>query len=464
MSGTSTRTFDPRVIGAVIVAAILGFIGYWLLTAFSPELSSGQNGRAHALSRSAVSYSALVEVLRRTNHDVAIGRFIPEFPAEEAEPGLLVLTMDQQFGGAPVEDVLARYPQRTVLIVLPKWQVMADPQRRGWVQHYPGLGDNGPLQRPQPRQGDAADDGAGGEIEVPVLAPQSDGALFGPHRLLPVNGAPTNLSGIVGGEMVRLPTPRSRPRSISGDRFATVVPLGEGALLARWEQPQAGGGGDEADGDYSADGADDAASAGPLPGRTIYVLADPDILNNIGMADPARATAAVALLDALGAHDEGVTFDVTLNGLGASDRSLLRLAFTPPFLGLTLCLAIAALLALWQGFVRFGPALREVRSIAFGKAALVANSAQLIVQARRLPGFADRYVAMVREAAVQRLHAPSGLAGAALDRWLDRFTDRRGRTFSELAATLERARSAHDIVASASALGQWRKDILRDSH
>ena len=108
--------------------------------------------------------------------------------------------------------------------------------------------------------------------------------------------------------------------------------------------------------------------------------------------------------------------------------------------------------------------LRELRTIAFGKAALVANSAQLIVQARRLPGFADRYVAMVREAAAQRLHAPTGLAGVALDRWLDRFTDSQGRRFSELAARLEQARSAPDIVAGASALGQWRKDILRDSH
>ncbi len=458
MSGTATamgpaRAFDPRIIGALIVAAILGFIGYWVLTAFSPELSSGQNGRAHALSRSAVSYSALVEVMRRTNHEVAVGRFIPEFPAREVEPGLLILTMDDQLGSASVEDVLARYPQRTVLIVLPKWTVMADPQRRGYVQHYPGMGDNGPLETPRRGQGDAPESG----FEVPMLAPQSNGALFGPHRLVPVTDASAMLSGTVAGEALRLPTPRRRPRSIAGDRFTPVVGLGDGALLALWDQPQPAAGADN-------DGAFQSETAGPLPGRSIYVLADPDILNNIGMADPVRATAAVALLDALGAHDEGVTFDVTLNGLGASDQSLLRLAFTPPFLGLTLCLVVAALLALWQGFVRFGPALRETRTVAFGKAALVANSAQLIVQARRLPGFADRYVSMVREAAAQRLHAPSGLAGAALDRWLDRFTDSQGSRFSDLSNALERARTSTDIVAGASALGQWRKDILRDSH
>lgn len=472
MSGEApARSFDPRIIGALIVAAILGFIGYWVLTAFSPELSDGQDGRAHALSRSAVSYSALVDVLRRTGRDPVIGRAIPEFPADEAEPGLLVLTMEDRFGSASVEDVLARYPQRTVLIVLPKWAVMADPRRRGWVQHFPGMGDAGPIAPPR-HEGDAAAksdrpaDEEVADIVVPMMGPQSNGRLFGPHRLIPVDGAPASVSGLVDGQFLIVPTPRARPRSIAGDRFTAVVPLGKGALLARWDQPEADEreGADDDNGGFNPEtGAIDEA-VDPLPGRTIYVLADPDMLNNIGMNDPARATAAVALLDALGASDEGVTFDVTLNGLGASDRSLLRLAFTPPFLGLTLCLLIAALLALWQGFVRFGPPLRDLRSIAFGKAALVANSAQLIVQARRLPGFADRYVNMVREAAAQRLHAPTALAGVALDRWLDRFTDSQGRSFSELASALERARTSTDIVAGAAALGQWRKDILRDSH
>lgn len=469
MSGTpSARTFDPRLIGAVIVAAILGFIGYWVLTAFSPELSSGQDGRAHALSRSAVGYSALVEVVRRKGDDVQVGRRISEFPAERSTPGLLVLTLDGGFGAASLADTLSRYPQRTVLIVLPKWAVAAHKQRRGWVQHYPGMGDDGLLEPPA-EQEQAAQGADGDAQEVPMMLPppMSNGAALGPHRLVPVTGAPPQVSGVVAGGTVTLPTPRSRPRSISGDRFKPVLPMGDGSMLAIWDQPvadtEAGEGG--AEGSFNPDtGLYEDKPSGPLPGRTIYVLADPDILNNIGMADPARATAAVALLDALGAKQDGVTFDVTMNGLGASDRSLLRLAFTPPFLGLTLCLIIAALLALWQGFVRFGPPLRELRAIAFGKAALVANSALLIVQARRLPGFADRYVAMVREAAAHRLHAPTGLAGAALDRWLDRFTDQRGRTFSELAAALERARSVNDIVAGAQALGRWRKDILRDSH
>lgn len=465
MSGTaSSRTFDPRLIGAVIVAAILGFIGYWLLTAFSPELSSGQNGRAHALSRSAIGYSALVEVVRQRGDDVQIGRRIAVFPVQHSQQGLLVLTLDGGFGAASLSDTLSRYPQRNVLIVVPKWFVAPHKQRRGWVQHFPGMGDDGPLQ---PTPSDAGETGEDAMADVPVMPTMSNGAALGPHRLLPVEGAPAQVSGFVAGRSIMLPVARHRPRAISGDRFTPVLPLGEGSLLAIWDQPagdSADGTDDDGESGFNPDTGLYEEPTGPLPGRTIFVLSDPDILNNIGMADPARATAAVALLDALGAADEGVTFDVTMNGLGASDRSLLRLALTPPFLGLTMCLVIAGLLALWQGFVRFGPPLRELRAIAFGKAALVANSALLIVQARRLPGFADRYVAMVREAAAHGLHAPAGLAGAALDRWLDRFIDSQGRTFSELAAALERARSVNDIVAGAQALGRWRKDILRDSH
>ncbi|MFM6854379.1 MAG: hypothetical protein ACKOUM_09905, partial [Sphingopyxis sp.] len=195
----------------------------------------------------------------------------------------------------------------------------------------------------------------------------------------------------------------------------------------------------------------------------LYVLSDPDVLNNLAMGDATRATAALRLLRAAAPAGAPVRFDVILNGLGADRRSILRTAFVPPFLGLTLCLLAATLLALWHGFVRFGPPWRQERRVALGKAGLVASSAQLIVQARRVPHFAARYGAMVREAAATRLQSPTGLTGDALDEWLDRFADARGRRFSQLLAQLESAQTQEDTVRCAAALGQWRKDILRDN-
>jgi hypothetical protein len=199
----------------------------------------------------------------------------------------------------------------------------------------------------------------------------------------------------------------------------------------------------------------------------LYILSDADLIANHGVATAERAQSAVALIGQI-APGQPVIFDVTLNGYGSS-RSLLRLAFTPPFLGLTLCLMMAGLLALLAGFVRFGPPLRDLRAVAFGKAALVANSARLIVQAQRVQHFAATYADHVRHSVARRMHAPANLSGSDLDAWLDRLG--RGRTggdraksFSGLAAALTTASSGSEAVARARALGQWRKDILRGDH
>ncbi len=408
MAGDTSRSFDPRIIGALVLAGFVGFVGYWLLTAFSPELSTGRNGGAHALSRSGVSFSAITEIARAAGRDVTIGR-----GRGDDAGGLVVFTPDVDDGSEQLAEALALYPDADILIVPHKWMTAPVEFRPSWVRALP-LGRSPTVA-----------------FDIPGLDDSSSLHLMASRGRV--------AQGEVYGITVTLPLPRGATQFARIEGATPLIRVGENALLVRVDYPVAGG-----------------------PARTVHVLADPDILNNHGIDDPARATAALALLDALGAR-YGLVFDVTLNGLGASERSFLRLALTPPFLGLTLGLLIAAMLALWQGFVRFGPPLAADRAVALGKAALVDNGAQLIVQSRRAPQFAARYAAMVREAAARRLHAPSGLAGAGLDRWLDRFADRRGRRFSDLVTALESARSPSDTLAGARALGEWRKDILRDS-
>lgn len=407
MAGDTSRSFDPRIIGALVLAGFIGFIGYWLLTAFSPELSTGRNGGTHALSRSAVSFSAITEIAKAAGRDVTVGR-----GRGGDASGLVVLTPDMRSTPEQIAQALDLYPDADILIVPNKWLTGPVELRPGWVRALP-------LDRTN-----------SGMFPLPGFDDRDLGLARPRERLL---------TATVYGTPVSLPVPRGATQILRNDDATTLIAAGDGALLARVDFPLADGG-----------------------ARTVHILADPDVLNNHGIDDPARATAALALLDALGAR-YGLVFDVTINGLGANDRSFLRLALTPPFLGLTLGLLIAAMLALWQGFVRFGPPLAADRAVALGKAALVDNGAELIVQARRAPQFAARYAAMVREAAARRLHAPSGLAGAGLDRWLDRFADRRGRRFSDLVSALESARSPSDTLAGARALGEWRKDILRDS-
>lgn len=411
MSAQSGGGFNVRVIAAVIIAGIVGFIGYWVLSAFAPELGSGRDGGAHSLSTAATGYSGVVELLRASGQPVSIVRNPEQGAPKDGQTrfgGLLVLTPDP---GTEPSDIIERLEkvEGPVLIILPKYQVQADPKHTGWV-----------MQR---------------------------GLLPAPEAMLAVGSWDTDLSTEVATfagvnrsvslwdePAFQLVMHSDQLRSISGKGSSPLIQVDGRTVLAK------------------------------LAGREdVFVLSDPDFVNNLAMKDAVHASSALALMRGIAGPGEPIAFDVTLNGLGAGSQSLLRLLFVPPFLGLTLCLIIAMLLALWQGFVRFGPAWREERNVAFGKAGLVANSARLIVQARRITNFASRYGAMVRESAARRLHAPTGLTGHALDQWLDRFADRQGQRFTTLLHALESAGNPVDIVRRAAALGQWRKDVLSES-
>lgn len=183
----------------------------------------------------------------------------------------------------------------------------------------------------------------------------------------------------------------------------------------------------------------------------VIFLAEPDLANNWGLAQPARAAAALALIDALDTGGTGrVTFDLTLNGFGGSEN-LLSLAFRPPFLAATLCLIMALAIVFWRALLRFGPAAAsDGPQTAFGKRQLVTNGAGLILRARRWPLLARPYGALI----TRRIARSLGLARperAAIDaRLAQRLPDE--EPFSREAARLEAARSPADILSAAEAL------------
>lgn len=399
--------FNPRIIGALIVAGIIGFIGFWVLSAFAPELSSGRNGGNHALSRSATGFAGIARLLSVDGRQATILR-TPGQRATGAEAtrygGLVVLTPDRTATAQDVVDRVAGLESDKV-IILPKHMTVPTLGGGDRVMRIGLAGDAGALLR-----------GFGGEVSTHTGAPAG--------RRVTVD--------IWGEGPITIPLPDT-VQTLSGDGIRPLVSV-DGRVLV-----------------------------GELEGRDdTYVIADPDIVNNLAMANDESAAAAVALIERLAARGEPVAFDVMMNGLGSDSRSLLRSAFVPPFLGLTLCLIALFLFLLWHGFVRFGPPVLAAAARVSGKAALVATGARLIVQARRVARFGPRYTDMVRDVAVRRLHAPASLSGHALDQWLDRFPDRRGRTFSGLAARLDTARTAIEAVEHAAALAQWRKDVLRD--
>jgi hypothetical protein len=389
--------FNPRLVAGLIVAGIAAFTAMLLLMAYGDNLGAGRDGRAHALSQAATGYKGLVTLVGGFHQT----RFVRS--AEQEGDDLLIVSLEPDTPPDRLRALLARRPNLPTLVILPKWWTVADPEHRGWVRALAPVAG---------RSQQAALDGAdiqAAEGPAPAAPVPGEAALAGID--FPVPAAAQTVSAKAYRPLLQLPGGRSLVAQIS-------------------DQPH-------------------------------YLLADPDLVNNHGLRDPARARAALALIERLNEDGESVGFDLTMNGFGTgASKSLLRLAFEPPFVAMTLALFAAAVLAGLHGAFRFGPARREARAIAFGKAALVENSAALIGLADREAQLGGAYVEMVREETARTTGA-QWLQGDKLDAYLDRL-GRPGRPrFSELAAQVRNAHDRPSLMAGARALTLWRKEIIR---
>jgi hypothetical protein len=191
-----------------------------------------------------------------------------------------------------------------------------------------------------------------------------------------------------------------------------------------------------------------------------FILSDPDVLNNQGLKTRSGAERAMALLNPIMVAGRTTSFDLTLMGFGA-DPNLLKLAFDPPFLPMTLCLLFAALLAGLHTLRRFGPPAHEQRKVAFGKRGIAENGAALLRLAKRRHMTGGRYAALIRDAVATASGAPAGLTGDALDTYLDRLSGE-GEPFTSLAARAEDAPDTRRLLIAARALHQWRRTVTRE--
>jgi len=389
-SGASGGAFTTRSVAILIAVGILTFVGMLVLGAYAPDLRSGRNGGAHALSNAAIGYSGIMRLAEATGRDPQIVRDIHRLDGED----LVILTPEA--GATDISMALKARGDLPTLVILPKWDTVGDRFHPGWAR-FTGMKD-----RREP-------DG--------VLAPRN---ILRTARYTS-GGRPLVISSSLPPLQFKAPKP---VQTIGGKDLTPLITDDRGHIVL-----------------------------GRIGKTPFYVLADPDLLSNIGMRDAVQARSALDLLDALNRRGaQSVAFDVTLNGFGASP-SPLKLAFDPPFLAMTLAIAIAALLAGVQATARFGAMRRRERAIAFGKTALIDNAAALVRKAGRHGALGPRYLDLVRERAGTVFGVPARLRDQAYDVYLDRLGGR--ARFSELA---EQARSATDprgMLQAAQALHHW---------
>ena len=400
---TDTRTaspFNAQVILWVIAAGILGVIAFLFLSTYAPELNQGDDGRGHALSKSAIGYSALVKL------ETELGNK-PELVRDEDDlknAGLLILTPEVGQDAGEIEKIIAARNGQPTFIILPKHETIPDLTHTGWVSDG-GLTPTSEVQKLLAKV-----------APVSVLRTRTTStATFSDHPapVMIFNNAP-NVQIISGEELTPILTDDQSPDTSKNS-----------IIIGRAE-------------------------------NNVFILADPDLLNNLGLADPHRAYAATRILDQMRpSNDPTITFDLTLNGFKQS-RGLLDLVVRPPFLALTIALIVAAIMALLNGLVRFGPPMVEARAIPRGKGALVENTADMLKLAKVEHQLGGRYAALIRELAGAQQGLPQGMSAEAMTARLDSLT-KQGAPFSELASRAEAAKNRTALLDAAQQLDHWRK-------
>jgi hypothetical protein len=395
--------FSPRAALGLVAVGAIAFIA--MLYAIGAGWTGGGNdGGSHALSKGLTGYAALASLLENTGVEVRRSRDVNALD----DPGLLVLTPPHDADGEELGRIVAE--RRTLgptLVVLPKWVTVpaqGDEARTGWT------------------------------------------ATVGTRRARWLSVIDGRLDVELGAKSVQSLTAREDgavPLVRRDDKILIGYLNDDGSYhaLDRWSgwDPPA-----EPDEDL----------------HPVVIVAEPDLLDNRGLGNRRNALNALKLIRATrGAAAGPVIFDVTLNGLGRA-RNLLTLAFSPPFVAATLALILAALAAAWRAFVRFGPPRLAARPLAYGKTALVENSAGLIRRAGRIRLLGAPYAALVGH----RLQRALGLPTSAPSEAIDAAQARRGLSgpaFTAEREALAAARKPHDLVRHAAALHAIERALSR---
>ena len=221
-----------RTMLIVLAVGIVSFAAMLVLGAYAPDLRSGRNGGAHALSNAATGFSGLVTLAEATDHNPVVVRTEQMLDSED----LAVLSPEK--AATNLNKVLALRETRPTLIILPKWKTSASADHRGWVT------SSGPVATSEP-QGVLAPEWPTvvqrqrGEGPLLTVAPAATGIQFTAPRLL---------------------------QTISGKRLTPLITDAQGHIvLAR------------------------------LGDRPLFLLADPDLLSNRAMADPQQVEQVCAV-------------------------------------------------------------------------------------------------------------------------------------------------------------------------
>jgi hypothetical protein len=402
---SSETVFSGRLLAGWIAGAVVVFaVSLYLMG--GGEVSGPESTGASTFSRSAVGHAGIADVLQRLGIAVVKSRYNS---LEKLTPRSVLVIAEPRPGQQSEEAIRTLLKADRILFVLPKWTGLPSEQSPGWIRE--------------------------------VRLRSTSEAAWALH----------------------LVAPRAQVMREEGEVKWATNPLGPAPSLAAPTQLLRGG-------DLRPIiAADRGMLVGEISGRdrTIWVLSDPDLISNHGLARDANATLAVELIRRLRGVDGVVVFDETVHGYLAKPLSPFLLLFSFPFVVATLQGLIALALLLWATMGRFGAPQPVPPPLSAGRGGLLQNMAKLIELNGHQQIMVRRYVRETVRDVARQLHAPRGLSGAALLAWLQRVSTARAveidcRALMDGADKLgaRQRRDSSLLVRLARDAHRWKREIL----
>jgi hypothetical protein len=407
--------FSPRLlIGWIAGAVVIFAISLYLMG--GGELAGPDTTGASTFSRSAIGHAGIAEVLSRLGIPVVKSRYNS---LGKLSPGGVLVIAEPRVARQSEQEMRSLLKASTILLVLPKWTGVPSEQTHGWLR----------------------------QVEERLSAePQWALRLVAPRaEVVRETGDVTWTTNTLG----LAPNIASPVQLIRGSGLRPVIAAGPNMLVGEISERN----------------------------RRIWVLSDPDVLSNHGLARAGNAALAVALFKRLRTGVSGappqageggsVVFDETIHGYTAKPESPFMLLFRFPFVIATMQGLIAVALLLWATMARFGAPQSAPPALSAGRGGLLQNMAKLIEFTGYQPVMVARYVQENVQDVARQLHAPRSLAGQGLIAWLQRVAGARGVEI-DCAALMQRAadigrsrrRDASSLVRLARDTHRWKGGIL----
>jgi hypothetical protein len=396
--------FSRRLLLGWIVGAVVVFaISLYFMG--GGELGGPDSVGPSTFSRSAIGHAGIADVLTQLGIPVVKSR---SSSLDKLGTGSVLVIAEPRRSGASEEAARTLLKAGTILMVLPKWTGLPSEQKSGWLREV---------------------------IQGPTLDAQWALALVAPRGEVVRE---TTAVQWTTNELHVTPDPDLPVQLVRGDRLRPIIGATQGMLVGELNDKD----------------------------RKIWVLADPDIIANHGIAHQGNAALALALIKALRKGDGNVVFDETVHGIVVRPVSPFLLLFRFPFVVATAQGVLAVALLLWASLGRFGAPQTAPPALSAGREGLLQNMAKLVEFTGHQDVIVKRYVQETVRDAASALHAPRELTGAGLTAWLTRVGLARGvaidceSVLQQAAETGTRRRNPSALVRLAHDIHQWKGEIV----